>query len=151
MYAIRSYYERQAQEAVQRRNAAEARSNALDREWNGNEQRIAELNELLSQHQGNRITSYNVCYTKLLRQQLRDKAQSLGLAELFGLARQVANDTSSILQQSLITTQFPTPEGQLPRDEFLRQFAARITSYNVCYTKLLRHNAHSIFYSTQGI
>ncbi|HEY9183510.1 MAG TPA: hypothetical protein VIQ99_09940, partial [Gammaproteobacteria bacterium] len=42
-----------------------------------------------------------------LNQQLRDKATALGLAELFGLARQVANDSSSILQQSLITTQFP--------------------------------------------
>ena len=42
-------------------------------------------------------------------QQLRDKATALGLAELFGLARQVANDDSTILQQSLITTQFPPP------------------------------------------
>ena len=46
------------------------------------------------------------------------------MAELFGLARQVANDTSSILQQSLITTQFPPAAGELPRDEWLRQFAA---------------------------
>jgi len=60
----------------------------------------------------------------MLNQQLRDKAQSLGLAELFGLARQAANDNSSILQQSLITTQFPTPAGQTPRDEWMRQFAA---------------------------
>jgi biopolymer transport protein ExbB len=60
----------------------------------------------------------------MLNQQLRDKAQSLGMAELFGLARQAANDNSSILQQSLITTQFPTPAGQIPRDEWMRQFAA---------------------------
>jgi len=59
-----------------------------------------------------------------LNQQLRDKATALGLAELFGLARQAANDSSQTLQQSLITTQFPVAEGQLPRDEFLRQFAA---------------------------
>jgi biopolymer transport protein ExbB len=59
----------------------------------------------------------------MLNQQLRDKAQSLGLAELLGLAHQAANDNSSILQQSLITTQFPTPAGQLPRDEWMRQFA----------------------------
>jgi biopolymer transport protein ExbB len=56
--------------------------------------------------------------------QLRDKATQLGLAELFGLARQSANDTSSILQQSLITTQFPPANGELARDEWLRQFAA---------------------------
>jgi biopolymer transport protein ExbB len=63
-----------------------------------------------------------------LNQQLRDKAMQLGLAEVFGLARQVANDTSSTLQQSLISTQFPPANGQLPRDEWLRQFAAsRVT------------------------
>jgi biopolymer transport protein ExbB len=59
-----------------------------------------------------------------LNQQLRDKAMQLGLAEMFGLARQVANDTSSTLQQSLISTQFPAASGQVPRDEWLRQFAA---------------------------
>ena len=59
-----------------------------------------------------------------LNTQLRDKAAALGLAELFGLARQAANDTSSILQQSLITTQFPPAAGELARDEWLRQFAA---------------------------
>jgi biopolymer transport protein ExbB len=56
--------------------------------------------------------------------QLRDKATQLGLSELFGLARQSANDTSSILQQSLITTQFPAPAGELARDEWLLQFAS---------------------------
>jgi biopolymer transport protein ExbB len=56
--------------------------------------------------------------------QLRDKATALGLAEVFGLARQSANDTSSILQQSLITAQFPPAQGELARDEWLRQFAA---------------------------
>jgi len=88
-------------DAEQKRDALNATSETLSDTYSANEVRINNLN-----------------------QQLRDKAQSLGLAELFGLARQVANDTSSILQQSLITTQFPTPEGQLPRDEFLRQFAA---------------------------
>jgi biopolymer transport protein ExbB len=58
-----------------------------------------------------------------LNQQLRDKQMALGLSELFGLARQHANDTSSILQQSLITTQFPPPAGEVPRDVWLSQFA----------------------------
>jgi biopolymer transport protein ExbB len=63
-----------------------------------------------------------------LNTELRDKMTALGLAELFGLARQAANDTSTVLQQSLITTQFPAAQGELPRDEFLRQFAAsRVT------------------------
>ena len=59
-----------------------------------------------------------------LNNQLRDKAMKLGLAEVFGLARQAANDSSTILQQSLITTQFPPAAGQPSRDEWMRQFAS---------------------------
>jgi len=56
--------------------------------------------------------------------ELRDKATSLGLTEVFGLARQVATDIATTLQQSLITTQFKPAAGEPPRDEFLRAFAA---------------------------
>jgi biopolymer transport protein ExbB len=63
-----------------------------------------------------------------LNQQLRDQQAALGLAELFGLARQAANDSSAILQQSLITTQYPAVEGQVARDEWLRLFAASRTT-----------------------
>ena len=63
-----------------------------------------------------------------LNGQLRDKAMALGLTELFGLARQVSNDVSTILQQSLITTQFPPAQGQQSRDEFLRAFSASRTT-----------------------
>jgi len=59
-----------------------------------------------------------------LNNQLRDKAMKLGLAEVFGLARQAANDASTVLQQSLITTQFPPAAGQPSRDEWMRKFAA---------------------------
>ena len=59
-----------------------------------------------------------------LNNQLRDKAMKLGLQEVFGLARQAANDDSTVLQQSLITTQFPPAAGQPARDEWLRQFSA---------------------------
>jgi biopolymer transport protein ExbB len=58
-----------------------------------------------------------------LNNQLRDKAMKLGLAEVFGLARQAANDDSTILQQSLISTQYPPAAGQPTRDEWLRQFS----------------------------
>ncbi len=73
--------ERQAQEAVQRRNAAEARSNALDKTWNEDEKRIAEINNLLKQRLGN-------------------------LGELFGVTRQVAGDAANTLQQSILSTQY---------------------------------------------
>ena len=87
--------------AEQQRTQLNAASDKLSDTYQANELRISNLN-----------------------QQLRDKAAALGLAELFGLAHQAANDNSSILQQSLITTQFPPPAGQPARDEWLRQFAA---------------------------
>lgn len=58
-----------------------------------------------------------------LNHDLTKKAQQLGLAELFGLARQVAGDAAGILSQSLINSQFQPPEGQLARVEFLRAFS----------------------------
>jgi len=57
------------------------------------------------------------------RKQLRDKAAALGLSEVFGISRQVAGDTASVLRQSIITSQFPTTEGQPDRDDFLREYA----------------------------
>ncbi len=88
------------QRAEQTRNGLNTTSQRLSDTYSANELRINTLN-----------------------QQLREKQAALGLAELFGLARQHANDTSSILQQSLITTQFPTPAGETPRDVWLRDFA----------------------------
>ena len=91
--------ERQAQEATTRRNNAEARSNALDRQWNANEQRIKEIQNLLSERQGN-------------------------LGELFGVTRQVAGDAATVLQQSLLSTQYGTPtDGSEERAEFMRRMA----------------------------
>jgi biopolymer transport protein ExbB len=90
--------ERQAQEAVTRRNAAEARSNSLDKTWNENEKRIAEINNLLKQRQGN-------------------------LGELFGVTRQVAGDSANTLQASILSTQYGTPKEGEERAEFLRRLA----------------------------
>lgn len=91
--------EREAQEALTRRNNAEARSNALDRQWNENEQRIAETNQLLSERQGN-------------------------LGELFGVTRQVAGDSSTTLQESLLSTQFDKGDEEEGRADFMRRLAA---------------------------
>ena len=87
--------------AEQRRAGLDATSKQLSDMYSANELRISNMNT-----------------------ELRDKATQLGLAEMFGLARQSANDSSSILQQSLITTQFPPAAGELSRDEWMRQFAA---------------------------
>jgi biopolymer transport protein ExbB len=59
---------------------------------------------------------------------LRDKAAALGLQEVFGLARQVAGDSASILQQSMISTQFQASEGESIRDDYLREFVASQTA-----------------------
>jgi biopolymer transport protein ExbB len=90
--------ERLAQEQTQRRNAAEARSNALDRQWNDNEQKIAETTALLTERQGN-------------------------LGELFGVTRQVAGDAATVLSQSLLTAQYGTPTEGEDRADFLRRLA----------------------------
>jgi biopolymer transport protein ExbB len=93
------------QRAEQQRATLDMASQGLSETFSANEVRINNLN-----------------------QQLRDQQAALGLAELFGLARQAANDSSAILQQSLITTQYPAVEGQVARDEWLRLFAASRTT-----------------------
>ncbi len=92
-------------EASDSRDALDKASKKLQDQYSANELKINQLNG-----------------------QLRDKAMALGLTELFGLARQVSNDVSTILQQSLITTQFPPAQGQQARDEFLRAFSASRTT-----------------------
>ena len=99
---FRAAFQRQQKktaDAVARRNAAEARGNALDREWNANEAKIKEVTELLQQRQGN-------------------------LGELFGVTRQVAGDAATTLQDSLLSAQFGKPaDGSEERSDFLRRLA----------------------------
>jgi biopolymer transport protein ExbB len=110
--------ERQAQEAVQRRNAAEQRSNQLDKQWMDNEARIAEITALLNQHQGN-------------------------LGELFGVTRQVAGDAATVLQSSLLSAQYGVPTEGEERADFLRRLAGAralpsITELERLWYELLR-------------
>ncbi|MDX2222524.1 MAG: MotA/TolQ/ExbB proton channel family protein [Rhodospirillaceae bacterium] len=120
---------------IEQRAAEEARLN---------EQRIAEFNAAPADRQGALLTaaqdrakalrvieqqlstafSANELKIATLNKDLREKAAALGLAEVFGLARQTANDVASTLQQSLISTQFPPQAGQQARDEFMRAFSA---------------------------
>jgi biopolymer transport protein ExbB len=69
-------------EAVRDRDAADARSQALSKQFDANELRIAELANMLKQREGN-------------------------LGEVFGVTRQVAGDVSSALYQSMISAQYP--------------------------------------------
>lgn len=91
-----------AEQAVQRRARADARSKALDTEWNANDQRIQDMQALLHQYQGN-------------------------LGELFGVTRQVAGDSASVLHQSLQSLQFATSEGEESREDLMRRIAAAKT------------------------
>jgi len=67
--------------------------------------------------------SLNDVQINTLNTQLRDKMRELGLGELFGLARQVAGDATTVLQQSLVNAQF-YGDGSDTRVDFLRKFAA---------------------------
>jgi biopolymer transport protein ExbB len=69
-------------EAVRERDAADARSQALSKQFDANELRITELSNMLKQREGN-------------------------LGEVFGVTRQVAGDVSSALYQSMISAQHP--------------------------------------------
>ena len=91
--------EQMATDAVARRNRAEARSNSLSAEFDQRSERIEEMRELLHQYQGN-------------------------LGELFGVTRQVAGDSATVLNQSLLTAQFPAAEGEESREELMRRIAA---------------------------
>ena len=85
--------------AVAKRNQAEATSSALSSQYDANEIRINELNELLRQRQGN-------------------------LGELFGVTRQIAGEISNSLGDSLINSQYPTVNGGTEsRVDFLKRMA----------------------------
>ena len=90
-----------------------------------------------------RITSYNVCYTKLLRSLDDDSSRKPNLD--MNIIRQIAEKTGLRF----------TPEKENAENTFApidlldyiyavlhspayREKYSRITSYNVCYTKLLR-------------
>ena len=69
-------------EAVRTRDAAEARSKAISETFDANEKKLAEQQDLLTQRLGS-------------------------LGELFGVVRQVAGDTSTVMYNSLVSAQIP--------------------------------------------
>jgi biopolymer transport protein ExbB len=69
-------------DAVRARDAAEARSQALSAQYDQNELKTTELNDLLESRLGS-------------------------LGELFGVVRQVSGDVSGVVFQSMISAQFP--------------------------------------------
>jgi biopolymer transport protein ExbB len=90
--------EKLARDALARRNTAEARGNSLNSQYDANIVRIAEMTQLLRQHEGN-------------------------LGELFGVTRQIAGDAANVLQQSMLTVQYPAAKGEDDRVQFLVKLA----------------------------
>jgi biopolymer transport protein ExbB len=86
--ANRDQQERLLATAEQARAAAEARGQELSAQYDANEKLINELDTQVTDRSGN-------------------------LAELFGVTRQVAADTASALQQSMISAEFPEREDAL--------------------------------------
>ena len=89
------------------------------------------------QREINRITSYNVCYTKLLR--FAHIFEGVDLAS-------VDDEIFDLLASGMLQEWLKDPKGVadalgLDENELSK---IRITSYNVCYTKLLRF-AHFFF------
>jgi biopolymer transport protein ExbB len=87
-------------EAETRRTTIQAASDQLSETYSNNEVRINEVNR-----------------------ELVEKANTLGLTEVFGLARQTAGEAAVVLQQTLLSTQFPDALGEGGRDRFLRAFS----------------------------
>jgi len=79
-------------QAEAQRKAAEAQSQQLSAQYDAFDKEINNLDTLLKERAGN-------------------------LGELFGVTRQVAGDTATVLSQSMISAQFPD------REEFLRKLA----------------------------
>jgi biopolymer transport protein ExbB len=87
--------------AEQERTALDASSTALTETYTNNETRVIELNRELVQ-----------------------KANGLGLGEIFGIARQASGEVAVTLEQSLTSTQFAPGSAGGDRVEFLRDFSA---------------------------
>ena len=82
-----------------------------------------------------RITSYNVCYTKLLRIESETRVRRLRLGSI------EPTEINADLIAHIAASRIICPHLHIPLqsgDDAVLQRMRRITSYNVCYTKLLR-------------
>ena len=92
-----------------------------------------------------RITSYNVCYTKLLRLGVAD-SKKLTPKKREQLASQIKKHADGFFVLEISPSQIDELRKIMSMNEImvvcfakvLEQLKPRITSYNVCYTKLLR-------------
>jgi biopolymer transport protein ExbB len=117
---VRADEDKAFQERVAAFNAAPAdKQAAMLQEAQAKRDSLAQVSDSMSDQFSNNELKINE-----MKKALRDKATALGLAEIFGASKQVAGDAATVLQQSLISTQFPPKEGELSRAEFLRTYSA---------------------------
>ena len=93
-----------------------------------------------------RITSYNVCYTKLLRRASINlykaaKARAYLRGNDFVTPLDVADTVRGVLRHRMVLN-YKAEAANVTADDLIgtimQTIKLRITSYNVCYTKLLR-------------
>ena len=105
------------------------------------------IDSILPFIQQGRITSYNVCYTKLLRFNLRFGDASSMIECIWRTAFRAGIGADLALGSKELSKKYGAPEFSMavkgmelpaydPRP--IQGIGLRITSYNVCYTKLLR-------------
>ena len=156
MYAIRSYYVSLGdfQENINKGYCPENVLQEADKRIGHLIPFEANALYLVDQQKSDRITSYNVCYTKLLRDG-RPLAYAL-FAHCFTCSKNIkaiAHISRALTREGIAVLRFDftglgESEGDFSDtnfssnvDDLIRAAAflkSRITSYNVCYTKLLR-------------
>ena len=110
---------------------------------------------LAGTERNSRITSYNVCYTKLLRVKHQALQKAKSLAANYDDALIIGSDQVFVDARHRVLGKPGTPQKAIEQLQEMQgrkhtfytglavydSASGRITSYNVCYTKLLRTRA----------
>ena len=131
MYAIRSYYEYVSERAY---GVWQVRAVY---------QHVESGASPLYDTSASRITSYNVCYTKLLRTMPRWCFSPAKAGRRSRRPSVRAMRSARARSRSSATSR--TIPARSIKSAYIPMSISRITSYNVCYTKLLRTKAHKTF------
>ena len=179
MYAIRSYYEFKKVGEWKMSDTIKERSNQTTRLYKLQNEMFLDYINKIKTYSSTRITSYNVCYTKLLRAISEGAGCTLGNYAIFAGGRDNSGSVSTVnaYNASLVRTvltnlsidryglagantddyalfaggySYSTSNYSAIVDTYDSNLvkgtitSLRITSYNVCYTKLLRNQENQV-------